>query len=65
VSSFDGRSAQIGLLVTLLFVMLAMIGAVVVMAKRVQAYRKEAQYNSLSTSSSHGGDMELVESVSF
>ncbi|NDC42862.1 MAG: hypothetical protein EBZ77_15145, partial [Chitinophagia bacterium] len=39
-SSFDGRSVQIGLLVTLLIVMLGMIAAVGYMAWRIHGYRK-------------------------
>jgi len=64
-SSFDGRSVQIGLLVTLLIVMLGMIAAVGYMAWRIHGYRKEAQYSALGSSSAHGGSFEMVEQVNF
>jgi len=65
-SAFDGRSVQIGLMVTLLVVMLAMIGALVFMSWKVQQYRKDAHFNAIATASTHGGDgMEMVDTVNF
>lgn len=66
--TIDGRSVQIGLLVTLLVVMLLLTGAVGFMTYKLSIYRKEAHYSALASSSSHGASIEMgamVDTVSF
>ena len=62
-SGYDGKSVQIGLLVTLLLIALGLTGGVIYMAYEVQEFRKQqisSHYNSLP-----GGDREMVETVNF
>lgn len=65
VKAYDGRSVQIGLLVTLLIVLLVLVAVVGAMAYKIQQFRKEAAYDQLSSSSSHGLEQEMVEQVRF
>eukprot|EP01033_Poteriospumella_lacustris_P014062 gene14062-10045_t len=62
-SSYDGFSVQLGLLITLLVVALALTGGMIYLSLKIGEFRKqqiESHYKSLP-----GGENEMVETVSF
>lgn len=62
-SSYDGFSVQLGLLITLLILALALTGGMVYLSFRIGEFRKnqiESHYKSLP-----GGENEMVQTVSF
>ena len=62
-NSYDGYSVQLGLLITLLVVALALTGGMIYLSMQVASFRKEqvsSHYSSLP-----GGENEMVETVTF